>query len=103
LVDDLLITTSTTSTPLANTLEQINVYKIPNEVWTSGVTALQGATTCSITNNAISSSSVLEVFYENTSGTDPVAKVTGVSSHTATVEFSALAEDTTFYLRVTNL
>ena len=72
-------------------------------VWTSGVAALTSATSCTITNDAISSTSVLEVFYENTSGTDPVAKVTGVSSHTATIEFSALAEDTTFYLRVTNL
>ena len=72
-------------------------------VWTSGVQALTGATSCTITNNAISSTSVLEVFFENNSGTDPVGQVTGVSSHTATIEFDALEEDTTFYLRVTNL
>ena len=71
-------------------------------VWTS-VSALTGATSCTITNDAISSSSVLEPFFENTSNTDPIILVSGVSNHTATLTFNALAEDTTIYLRVTNL
>lgn len=84
-------------------IENTFAKKANMPIWTSGVQALTSATSCAITDDAISSTSVLEVFFENTSGTDPVAKVTGVSSHTATIEFSALAEDTTFYLRVTNL
>lgn len=72
-------------------------------VWTSATSALTGATSCTITDSAISSTSVLEVFYENTSGKDPVAKVTSVSGTTATISFKALAENTDFRLRVTNL
>ena len=100
---------TTTNAPINdNTPSSESVYSSSKvvsllPVWTAGVTALTGATSCTITNSAISSSSVLEVFFDNTSGTDPVATVSSVSGTTATVSFDALAEDTVFYLRVTNL
>lgn len=69
--------------------------------WTAGTTAITGATSCTITDLAISDSAtcVLEP-YATTVQDQPTITVSG---HTATLTFKTLTADTTFYLKVTNL
>ena len=73
-------------------------------VWTNGTSALVGATSCTITDASINSSSVIEIFTENSSNTPIPDPDKSISGHTLTLTFkSALTVDTTFYARVTNL
>lgn len=75
-----------------------NVPKVTN-----GIVAWSGSTTCSITDDDISSDSIIEVFTENQSNTPLVPPNITISNHTVTLTFSALTEDTVFYLRISNV
>lgn len=101
--DSVATTTNVWSASKVNTELNTKADVSDMPIWTAATPALTGATSCTVTNSSISSTSVLEVFFENTSMTDPVAKVTSVSGTTATISFDALAEDTNFRLRITNL
>lgn len=69
---------------------------------TADVTALAGATTVAVTDDSISSTSMIEVFTENQSNKQISVTNYTISNHTVTLTFAALAEDTVFNIRVTN-
>lgn len=69
---------------------------------TTGVVAFAGDTSCTITDDAISSDSMIEVFTENISNTIIEPPTVSVLGHTATLTFEALTEYVIFYLRITN-
>ena len=72
-------------------------------IYTAPVSALTGATTCTISHSAITTDSIIEAFTSNTSG--DVVSITNVAitSGQAVLTFDALAEDTSFKLRITNV
>lgn len=80
-------------------IENTFAKKADMPILTSAVSALTGATSCTITNANIHTSSLIE----------PMASVQGMGQPTMTVtegecllEFPALAQDTSFRLRITN-
>ena len=68
-------------------------------VWTGTVTALTGATTATIQNANITTNSTIEVFASVQGLSDPQMTIT---TGQCVLTFTALAQDTTFKLRVTN-
>lgn len=71
-------------------------------IWTSAVTAAQGATSVTINNDAIGTTSILEVYSENASGSVVTVNDIDVSAGTAVLSFPALAEATAFILHIIN-
>lgn len=77
-----------------------NVSDLTNGyVWTSGVSALAGATTATITDANITANSTIEVFASVQGIQEPTLTV---SSGSCVLTFPALAQNTTFKLRVSN-
>lgn len=71
--------------------------------YTSGVSCAVGATTCTISNSAITTSSLLEAYSSNSSGaTISISNIT-TSAGKAILTFDALTEATSFRLKVTNV
>ena len=68
-------------------------------VWTSGVSASAGATTATITNANITTNSTIEVFASVQGIPEPALTV---STGSCVLTFPALAQNTTFKLRITN-
>lgn len=68
-------------------------------VWTSGVSASAGATTATITNANITTNSIIEVFASVQGIQEPTL---AVSTGSCVLTFTALAQNTTFKLRITN-
>ena len=71
-------------------------------IWTSAVTAAQGATSVTINNDSIVPTSILEVFSQNASGTVITVNDIDVSAGAAVLSFPALAEATSFIIHVIN-
>lgn len=71
-------------------------------IWTSAVTAAQGATSVTISNDAIGTTSILEVYSQNASGTVITVNDIDVSAGAAVLSFPALAEATDFILHIVN-
>jgi hypothetical protein len=71
-------------------------------IWTSAVTAAQGATSVTINNDAIGTTSILEVYSQNASGTVITVNDIDVSAGAAVLSFPALAEATAFILHIIN-
>lgn len=71
-------------------------------VWSSSVSALTGATSVTITNANIHTSSVIEPFAENGTNTAMAMPTMTVTEGQCVLGFDALAADTTFKLRITN-
>ena len=71
-------------------------------IWTSAVTAAQGATSVTINNDSIVPTSILEVFSQNASGTVITVNDIDVTPGTAVLTFPALAETTSFIIHVIN-
>lgn len=71
-------------------------------IWTSAVTAAQGATSVAINNDAIGTTSILEVYSQNVSGTVITVNDIDVTPGTAVLSFPALAEATDFILHIVN-
>ena len=77
-----------------------NVSDLTNGyVWTSGVSALAGATTATITDATITTNSTIEVFASVQGLPDPELTV---STGSCVLTFDALAQNTTFKLRISN-
>ena len=72
-------------------------------VWTSAVSGLVGDTTVTFTNANIATTSTLELFSENTSGSPIVWTAVSVSSGSATYTIEELTEATSFKLWIRNL
>ena len=72
-------------------------------VWTSAVSGLVGDTTVTFTNANIATTSTLELFSENTSGSPVVWTAVSVSSGSATYTITELTEATSFKLWIRNL
>ena len=68
-------------------------------VWTSGVTALTGATTATIQDTSITTNSAIEVFASVQGLADPEKTITAGQ---CVLTFGALAQDTTFKLLIWN-
>lgn len=71
-------------------------------IWTSAVTAAQGATSVTINNDAIGTTSILEVYSQNASGTVITVNDIDVTPGAAVLSFPALAEATDFILHIVN-
>lgn len=77
-----------------------NVSDLTNGyVWTSGISALAGATTATITDANITANSTIEVFASVQGIQEPTLTV---SSGSCVLTFPALAQNTTFKLRISN-
>lgn len=74
-----------------------------NDVWTATVSRLTGDTSVTFTNAAIATTSILDLYSENTSGTPINYTGVSVSSGTATFTIPALTEATNFKLWIRNL
>ena len=71
--------------------------------WTSSVACLVGDTTCTITDSSILTTSIVENYCENSSGTRiPVSQI-DITTGQAVLHFDALEEATSFRLKVINL
>lgn len=68
--------------------------------FTSATSAAVGATSASFSDAAITSTSVIDVYCENTSGTPVPIKTISASTGSATITFDALTEATSFKLWV---
>lgn len=71
-------------------------------VWTSSVSALTGATSVTITNANIHTTSVIEPFADNGTNTAMSMPTMTVTEGQCVLGFDALTADTTFKLRITN-
>ena len=71
-------------------------------VWSSSVSALTGATSVTITNANIHTSSVIEPFADNGTNTAMSMPTMTVTEGQCVLGFDALTADTTFKLRITN-
>lgn len=71
--------------------------------WSPAVSALAGATTVTITDSAIATTSVIEPFADDGTGTMLPPPIMTVTTGQCVLTFSALANNTTFRLRITNL
>lgn len=71
-------------------------------IWTSAVTAAASATSVTINNDAIGTTSILEVYSQNASGTVITVNDIDVTPGTAVLTFPALAEATDFILHIVN-
>ena len=71
-------------------------------IWTSAVTAAVSATSVTINNDAIGTTSILEVYSQNASGTVITVNDIDVTPGTAVLSFPALAEATDFILHIVN-
>lgn len=71
-------------------------------IWTSAVTAAVSATSVAINNDAIGTTSILEVYSQNASGTVITVNDIDVTPGTAVLSFPALAEATDFILHIVN-
>ena len=71
-------------------------------IWTPAVTAVANATSVTINNDAIGTTSILEVYSQNASGTVVTVNDIDVSAGTAVLTFPALAEATDFILHIVN-
>lgn len=94
------------TTPVADQLYCITDWdtSVPlTQTWTGTVSALTGATTATITDSAIHTTSVIEPFADNGTGTMLPPPTITVTEGQCVLTFDALASDTTFRLRVTNL
>lgn len=72
-------------------------------IYTAPTTALTGATTCTISHDAINTSSIIEAFSQNTSGDVIGVTNIAVTAGQAVLTFDALTEDTSFILHITNI
>lgn len=71
--------------------------------WSSAVSCLVGDTTCTITDSAILSTSIIVDFCENSSGTKIAVTQIDVTTGQAVLHFDALEEATSFKLHIINL
>lgn len=71
-------------------------------IWTSAVTAAVSTTSVAINNDAIGTTSILEVYSQNASGTVITVNDIDVTPGTAVLSFPALAEATDFILHIVN-
>lgn len=74
-----------------------------NDVWTTTVSKLTGDTSVAFTNAAIATTSILDLYSENNSGTPIVYTAVTASSGSATFTIPALTEATDFKLWIRNL
>ena len=72
-------------------------------IWTTPVTALTGATSATIQNANIHTTSVIEPFADNGTNTSMATPTQTVTEGQCVLGFEALSADTSFMLRVTNL
>lgn len=70
-------------------------------VWTSPVSCASGTTQVTIVNANISSSSIIEVYFQNTSGQISISSIS-VSTGTAVITVDELTETTQFVLHIVN-
>lgn len=71
--------------------------------WSSSVSCLTGDTTCTITDTAILSTSIIEDYCENSSGTKIAVTQIDITTGQAILHFDALEEATSFKLHIINL
>lgn len=71
-------------------------------IWTSAVTAAVSATSVTINDDAIGTTSILDVYSQNASGTVITVNDIDVTPGTAVLSFPALAEATDFILHIVN-
>jgi hypothetical protein len=74
-----------------------------NGVWTTPVSCSVGATSCTITDANILTTSILDLYYENTSGKVQYHNSVVVTTGQAVISFDALTEATSFRLHIINL
>lgn len=72
-------------------------------IWTDPVACAAGATTCTVTNLNIHTTSVIRVYSQTASGATVGVSSIVASEGSAVLTFSALSEATSFRLRVVNL
>lgn len=93
-------------TPIAGQLYGITDWDASEPLkvtWSSSVSALTGATTVTITDSAITTTSVIEPFADDGTGTMLPPPTMTVTTGQCVLTFSALTNNTTFRLRITNL
>ena len=94
-------TSGLTATNVQDALDEI-VGDLPDDVWTAAVSCLVGDTTCTITNAAIATTSVIDDYCQNASGTKIVVPEITVTTGQAVLHFAALEEATSFKLHIFN-
>ena len=97
--DSGFITISSVPTKTSDLQNDSGFITSPGYVWTSGVSALAGATTATITDDNITANSTIEVFASVQGLPDPELTV---STGSCVLTFAALAQNTTFKLRISN-
>lgn len=75
---------------------------VPSETWSSAVSCAVGATSCTITNAAILTTSIIEDYSENASGTKVNVPQITVTTGQAVLSFNALTEATSFKIKIIN-
>ena len=71
--------------------------------YTTPVSCLTGDTTCTIVDEHILATSIIDDYSENSSGTKINVPIIDIATGQAVLHFDALSEDTDFMLRITNL
>lgn len=86
-----------------STSKWVNASKtIPNITWSSAVSCAAGSTSCTITDAAITTSSIVEPFIDDGSGDAiPYSNVT-ITTGQAVISFDALESASSFKVRITN-
>jgi hypothetical protein len=89
---------STLNTNVNSLITEKNKY-----VYSAAVSAGVGATSTAISNSAITTSSLIEVFYQSASGDVPYVTKVVVAAGRVTIYFEALTVATSFRLRISNV
>lgn len=74
-----------------------------NGVWTTPVSCSVGDTSCTIIDANILATSILDLYYENTSGNVQYYNSVVITTGQAVIGFDALTEATSFRLHIINL
>ena len=76
---------------------------LDTEAWTSPVSVSVGATSVTVSNSAITTSSIIDYYCQNVSGKPIKVTSCAVTAGQAVLSFGALTESTNFILHVVNL
>ena len=89
---------STLSTNVNTLITEKNKY-----VYSGAVSAGVGSTSTAITNSSITTSSLIEVFYQSSTGDVPYVTKVVVAAGRVTIYFEALTVATSFRIRISNV
>ena len=94
--------TTLSSSNVQDAIEEVNSDIKDLTIWSNAVSCAVGATSCTITNANILTTSVVEVYNQNASGTPISINTITITTGQAVIAFDALTEATEFKLHIIN-